>query len=39
MSRVGLRPTEVPNDVTVTIDGNHVTSQGAKRRIITRFSP
>ena len=39
MSRVGLRPTEVPNDVTVTIDGNHVAVKGPKGELSRTFHP
>jgi large subunit ribosomal protein L6 len=39
MSRVGLRPTEVPNDVTVTIDGNHVSVKGPKGELSRAFHP
>lgn len=39
MSRVGLRPTAVPNDVTVTIDGHHVTVKGPKGELSRAFHP
>ncbi|TCP24177.1 LSU ribosomal protein L6P [Scopulibacillus darangshiensis] len=39
MSRVGLRPTEVPNGVTVTIDGNHVAVKGPKGELSRSFHP
>lgn len=40
MSRVGLRPTEVPNDVTVTIsENNEVTVKGPKGELSFTFHP
>lgn len=39
MSRVGLRPTEVPSDVTVTIDGNIVMVKGPKGELSRTFHP
>ncbi|MTT32753.1 50S ribosomal protein L6 [Terrilactibacillus sp. BCM23-1] len=37
MSRIGLRPTAVPNDVTVTIEGNHVSVKGPKGELSHKF--
>ncbi|MFD2617392.1 50S ribosomal protein L6 [Terrilactibacillus laevilacticus] len=37
MSRIGLRPTAVPNDVTVTIEGNHVSVKGPKGELSREF--
>ncbi|MFT8363515.1 MAG: 50S ribosomal protein L6 [Sporolactobacillus sp.] len=37
MSRIGLRPTEVPENVTVTIDGQTVTVKGPKGEISRKF--
>jgi large subunit ribosomal protein L6 len=38
MSRVGLKPTEVPNDVTITIDdNNNVTVKGPKGELTRDF--
>ena len=40
MSRVGLRPTEVPNDVTITIgEDNNVTVKGPKGELSFNFHP
>jgi large subunit ribosomal protein L6 len=40
MSRVGLRPTEVPNDVTITIgEDNYVTVKGPKGELSFNFHP
>lgn len=39
MSRIGLRPTEVPQDVTVTIDNNTVTVKGPKGELTRSFHP
>jgi large subunit ribosomal protein L6 len=40
MSRVGLRPTEVPNDVTITIgEDNKVTVKGPKGELFFNFHP
>ncbi|MBM7646874.1 large subunit ribosomal protein L6 [Scopulibacillus daqui] len=39
MSRVGLRSTVVPSDVTVTIDGNHVKVKGPKGELSRTFHP
>ncbi|GGH85352.1 large subunit ribosomal protein L6 [Pullulanibacillus pueri] len=40
MSRVGLRPTEVPKDVTVTVDEkNHVDVKGPKGALSFTFHP
>lgn len=30
MSRIGLQPVEIPSEVTVTVDGGHVTVKGPK---------
>lgn len=40
MSRIGLRPTEVPNDVTITIgEDNYVTVKGPKGELSFNFHP
>lgn len=39
MSRIGLRPTAVPDGVTVTIDGQTVTVKGPKGELSRKFHP
>lgn len=39
MSRIGLRPTAVPDGVTVTIDGQTVTVKGPKGEMSRTFHP
>ncbi|MCI1859286.1 MAG: 50S ribosomal protein L6 [Sporolactobacillus sp.] len=39
MSRIGLRPTDVPKDVTVTIAGQTVTVKGPKGELTKTFHP
>ncbi|GGL63635.1 50S ribosomal protein L6 [Sporolactobacillus putidus] len=39
MSRIGLRPTVVPESVTVTIDGQKVTVKGPKGELSRSFHP
>lgn len=38
MSRIGNKPIEVPADVTVTINGNHVTVKGPKGELSRDFN-
>lgn len=39
MSRIGKKPIEIPNGVTVTINGNTVTVKGPKGELTRSFSP
>lgn len=39
MSRIGLQPVPVPSDVTLTIDGAHVTVKGPKGELSWDFPP
>lgn len=39
MSRIGLRPTAIPDGVTVTIDGQTVTVKGPKGELSRKFHP
>jgi len=39
MSRVGKKPIEIPNGVTVTVDGNNVTVKGPKGELSRSFNP
>jgi large subunit ribosomal protein L6 len=39
MSRIGKRPIDVPKDVTVTIEGNHVKVKGPKGELARTFHP
>jgi large subunit ribosomal protein L6 len=39
MSRVGLKPIKIPNDVTVSIEQSKVTVKGAKGTITKEFPP
>ena len=39
MSRIGKRPIDVPKDVTVTIEGNHVKVKGPKGELTRAFHP
>jgi large subunit ribosomal protein L6 len=39
MSRIGKRPIDVPNNVTVTIEGSHVKVKGPKGELTRAFHP
>ncbi|MBS4762398.1 50S ribosomal protein L6 [Carnobacteriaceae bacterium zg-ZUI252] len=39
MSRIGNKPVEIPNGVTVTVNGNNVTVKGPKGELTREFSP
>lgn len=39
MSRIGKKPIEIPNGVTVTINGNTVTVKGPKGELTQSFNP
>jgi large subunit ribosomal protein L6 len=39
MSRIGKKPIEIPNGVTVTVDKNHVTVKGPKGELSRTFNP
>lgn len=39
MSRIGKKPIEIPEGVTVTLDGNTVTVKGPKGELVNSFNP
>ena len=39
MSRIGKQPIPVPAGVTVTIEGNKITTKGAKGELSYEFNP
>ncbi|GAK04744.1 LSU ribosomal protein L6p [Geomicrobium sp. JCM 19037] len=38
MSRIGVNPLEIPKDVTITLDGGHVTVKGPKGELSNTFN-